>query len=382
MLKPALLALFVVLLWQAGTLRAGEPDLSADQLKEIEQTIKQVQREVLELNKQRSEVSRQLESSELAIATTRRQVANLDQQIAQEQKTLASLRKQEEELKQQRGAQQALLGQYLKAAWISGEGEYLKLLLNQRDPVAHARLTRYYQYFSKARAQHITTFNDTLARLGEVSADLAASTDKLLQQQQRLAAEQQSLLQRQSEREALLARLDTSLSSRGDELNRLEQQRVEIQLVLDELTRSMNELALGKNAQPFAGRKGQLPWPVEGRLLHTFGSRHELGDLTYEGVTIAAAAGTPVKAVHSGRVVYADWLGSSGLLLIIDHGDGYMSLYAHNQELYRPVGTWVESGATIAAVGDTGGQRQPGLYFEIRRDGKAENPVNWCTPRN
>jgi septal ring factor EnvC (AmiA/AmiB activator) len=378
-------SLFVILAAQlclVELVQAGEEDLNAEQLEEIEDSINRVKKEVTDLNQQRGEVREELESSEIAIAATRKQISSLNQQIVGEQKTLASLQEQAAALDQQRKEQQALLGQYMKAAWISGEGEYLKLLLNQRDPAAHARLSRYYAYFSTARAGRIATFNDTLAQLSAVSADLAASTAKLSEQQQALEAQQQTLAGRQTERTALLARLETEVSSRNNRLNQLEQQRVEIQLVLAELRRSMEALALSENAQPFADKKGQLPWPLDGRVLHTFGSKHEFGDLTYEGVTIAAKAGTPIMAIHPGRVVFADWLGSSGLLLIIDHGDGYMSLYAHNQELYKPVGTWVGRGDTIAAVGDSGGQREPGLYFEIRRDGKAENPVNWCIPRN
>ncbi len=124
-----------------------------------------------------------------------------------------------------------------------------------------------------------------------------------------------------------------------------------------------------------------MPWPLEGPHLNRFGERHSLGDLTWEGVTIGASAGENVRAIHQGRVIFADWFTTSGLLLIIDHGDGYMSLYAHNQELYKTVGEWVAAGDVVAAAGNTGGQREPSLYFEIRRNGRAENPVNWCIPR-
>jgi len=188
------------------------------------------------------------------------------------------------------------------------------------------------------------------------------------------------LADKQAKRQTLLANLDADLSVRSNKLNSLEQQRVEIQLLMEELHRRSRE-NLSKT-DPFAAHKGHLPWPLAGKLLHAFGSRYELGDLTYEGIELAAEAGTAIKAIHHGRVVFADWFGNSGLLLIIDHGDGYMSLYAHNAQLNQKLGAFVQRGDVIASVGNTGGQRQTGLYFEIRHEGKAENPVNWCMPRN
>jgi septal ring factor EnvC (AmiA/AmiB activator) len=154
-----------------------------------------------------------------------------------------------------------------------------------------------------------------------------------------------------------------------------------VEALLEELRNSIAELDAGGADTPFAERKGMLPWPTDGKVLYRFGSKHELGDLTRDGITLAAAAGTRVQAVHHGRVVFSDWLGNSGQLLIIDHGDGFMTLYAHNQELLKTEGDWVAAGETIATVGNTGGQRDSALYFEIRRNGKAENPVNWCIAR-
>ena len=161
----------------------------------------------------------------------------------------------------------------------------------------------------------------------------------------------------------------------------MERDKIEIELLLDELQNSLADIPLDAEREPFANRKGQLIWPLNGSLINAFGTKHSLGDLTWEGVTIGATAGADIRAIHHGRVIFADWFNTSGLLLIIDHGDGYMSLYAHNQELFKTVGEWVASGEVIAAAGNTGGQREPSLYFEIRRNGRAENPVNWCIAR-
>src|SRR5690606_140784 len=146
--------------------------------------------------------------------------------------------------------------------------------------------------------------------------------------------------------------------------------------------RSLRNLGLGNQQQPFAELKGQLPWPAQGSLMNSFGSRQSQGDLTWQGGNIRVEAGAQVRAIHHGRVVFADWFGRSGLLLIIDHGDGYMSLYAQNEQLLHGVGDWVGSGEVIATAGNTGGQSETSLYFEIRHQGRSQDPVAWCMARN
>jgi septal ring factor EnvC (AmiA/AmiB activator) len=152
-----------------------------------------------------------------------------------------------------------------------------------------------------------------------------------------------------------------------------------MELLLEELRLSIANISLGSDQQDFATMKGLLPWPVAGRLSNNWGSSYGLGDLNWEGVTVDAREGSEVRAIHHGRVVFSDWFSSSGLLLIIDHGDGYMSLYAQNQALFKEVGEWVNSGETIATVGNTGGKEEYGLYFEIRHNGESEDPSAWCS---
>lgn len=262
---------------------------------------------------------------------------------------------------------------------MNGNQESIKLLLNQTDPGETSRLLRYYQYFGAARAERIREFNTMLQQLAQTRRDIAEGSLALAQQQAELLQRQSELDGHRDERQNKLALLEAELKAGAGKLNDLEQQRVEMQLLLEEL-RSTSKAT--SNGTAFAANKGKLEWPVEGRISHGFGSRYDLGDLSYQGVILAARAGSAVKAVHGGRVVFADWFGNSGLLLIIDHGDGYMSLYAHNQQLFKTVGARVEGGEQIAAVGNTGGQSEYGLYFEIRHEGKAENPAQWCKARN
>jgi septal ring factor EnvC (AmiA/AmiB activator) len=373
-------ALFLLLIGNSSLLRA-QADADAAELERINAAIAKVQQELAGTRSQRSTMATEVEASEKAVLDNQRQIDAVRAELAQQQTALQDLRMRQQQLDTERSMQQEHIAAYVKGAWMAGNEEYLKLVLNQEDPRHSARMVRYYRYFSTARADRIAAFNRTLAELALVETDIDAGTDALEQQQQVLALQQDSLALNQQQRQERLARLDEDLAARDAELQQLEMDKIEIELLLQELQNSLSDIPPVDDQEPFANRKGQLPWPLAGRHINAFGARHELGDLTWEGITIAATTGADIRAIHHGRVVFADWFNTSGLLLIIDHGDGFMSLYAHNQELYKTVGEWVAGGDVIAAAGNTGGQREANLYFEIRRNGRAEDPVNWCTPR-
>jgi len=369
-------SLLLVLCLGSTQIGAASKDASESDLKQLERAITKARKDVAALDSERSALAADVEASEKAIRELQQKTSDLDNQLESEQGSLSALQDKEVSLEQARVEQQQLLAGYLRSAWMNGSEESLKLLLNQQDPAETARLMRYYQYFGAARAQRINDFNTMLQELVQTRADIAAGSTELALQQAELQQRQSELDARRQQRQQQLAGLESQLKAGNSKLNDLEQQRVEMQLLLEELTRSAS-VAAG-SGEAFAGRKGKLAWPAQGKVAHAFGSRYGLGDLNYEGVLLAAPAGSAVQAVHAGRVVFADWFGNSGLLLIIDHGDGYMSLYAHNQQLFQAVGAWVEGGEKIAAVGNTGGQSDNGLYFEIRHNGKAENPSQWC----
>lgn len=380
MRRAGLAALLLLGLLQAGGVPAQQaPD--ERELGRLQQAIADIKEELADTRRERGSVAQQLEELETSISTVQRSLGELNARIAASEQQLGSLQEQAGTLEQQRGAQLDHVRRYLQSAHRAGKASTLRLLLNQDDPVRGSRMLRYYRYLGSARLAHLADFRSTLDSMSEVSTDISATSEDLKAQQAALEAEQARLAQQQQERQALLDELDVNLQTGAAELAALERQRTEIEALLEELRNSIAELDAGGADTPFAERKGQLPWPVEGKVLYSYGSKHALGDLTREGITLGAAAGTPVRAVHHGRVVFSDWLGNSGQLLIIDHGDGFMTLYAHNQDLRKTVGDWVTAGETIATVGNTGGQRDSALYFEIRRNGKAENPVNWCVAR-
>lgn len=183
---------------------------------------------------------------------------------------------------------------------------------------------------------------------------------------------------RQQHRKSTLAKLNTRITRQNLALSQLKEDKAELERILEEVTQALASMKLPGNNQPFASFRGKLSWPVSGKISHRFGSSRVAGKLNWDGVMINAAGGTQVKAIYHGRIVFSDYLRGHGMLLIIDHGDGYMSLYAHNQILYKVAGDWVSEGETIATVGSTGGRSAPGLYFEIRHRGKPDNPAKWC----
>lgn len=377
--------LVVACCFGVGINNAQESSLNApseEALAAIIETIAEVQSEISQRQSERTDVYRELQESEKSLALISGELEQLEITINNFETELAALQSQSDQLQTRKASQQELIGQYLLGAYQNGRQEYFKLLLNQESPALAARTLRYYQFFNEARSNKITAYNLTLDELHEVEVQLLDTTDKLNQQRQSQSRQQASLQDNFKERQALLDELDVLLSDSNQRLAALEAERDEMQLLIEELRRSIANLSLGDQQTAFASLKGKLQWPVIGSQRNRWGSRVGLGDLNWEGITIDAPQGSDVKAVHHGRVVFSDWFSSSGLLLIIDHGGGYMSLYAHNQELFREVGEWVNSGEIIASVGNTGGQEDYGLYFEIRHDGESENPSGWLTARN
>lgn len=350
-------------------------------LNALGRSITRVQEQIEETRQQRSQLETDIETREREIATLLAGIAEVQGQIREAENRLTSLESQAAELNTRRASQQGQIADYLRAAYQSGQEEYLKLLLNQENISQSARILRYYQYFSVARSEKIEEFDAILQEINAISVEILETRQTLQSQQSSLQSRQQQLQQEQEQRQSLMQSLDVQLASSNTELSRLEVQYTEMELLLEELARAIFDLPLGSQAEEFPSLKGALPWPIEGRLLNRFGSTYEGSDLRWEGITIAGTAGADIRAVHRGRVIYADWFSSSGLLLIIDHGGGYMSLYAHNQLLYKAVGDWVLAGEPIAALGNTGGRGEEGVYFEVRYNGDAQDPLSWLRAR-
>jgi septal ring factor EnvC (AmiA/AmiB activator) len=295
---------------------------------------------------------------------------------------VSSLSEKQQALLTIKTEQQYYIKQQIRAAYEIGNQEYLKVLLNQEDPNEIARMLTYYDYFNQARSKQIDFYNFTLLDLNRVTQELSEETLLLESQKRALGTQQKRLASAQKEKKIALKALISQISTTGAALSKKEKDREKLEQVLGKLQESIvNNIGEPQSGKPFAGMQGKLLLPVEGRISHRFGNQRNQGKLDWHGIFIDAAEGKSVYAVQYGRVVFSVWLRGFGLLMIISPGEGYMSLYGHNQALFRETGDWVSADEVIAAVGDSGGQAKTGLYFEIRIDGKPTNPQNWCVAR-
>lgn len=355
---------------------------------EIEARLKALEKEISEYKEtldntqgQKSEIEATLERNEQGINKLINEIDTIEKELDNTNDKVSSLTAKQKELLTVKSEQQYYIEQQIRAAYKIGSQEYLKVLLNQEDPNEIARMLTYYDYFNQARSRQIESYNLTLLDLGRVTQQLAEETGVLESQRRALGEQQKNLANVQKEKQMTLKALISQISTAGSALLKLEQDRGSLEQLLGKLEENLGKLDAPRSAQPFAGMQGKLLLPVSGRISHRFGNQRNQGKLRWHGIFIDAAEGESVHAVHYGRVVFSDWLRGFGLLMIISHGEGYMSLYGHNQALFRKTGDWVSAGEIVAAVGDSGGQDKTGLYFEIRIDGKPNNPQNWCVTR-
>src|SRR5690606_412162 len=272
-------------------------------------------------------------------------------------------------------AERAALAEQVRITYINGRAERLKLLLSQESPADFGRMSVYYDYFNRSRAERIRGVAAELAeleRLGAEAARLAGELDALGRDR---GAELEALDRARAERSAVLDELDAALQAGGGELERLRDEESRLVELVTELGKVMAAFPVNSE-EPFPRLKGRLSWPVAGEIETRFGQRRGAG-VSSTGVLLAADEGSAVRAIYHGRVAFADWLHGLGLLLVVDHGDGYMSRYGHNDALLKEPGDWVRPGEPIAQVGTTGGRQSPALYFEIRHRGEPVDPNAW-----
>jgi septal ring factor EnvC (AmiA/AmiB activator) len=347
-------------------------------LKAVRSQIDKVRAEMERDAGKRDKLTRELEESEKNVAAARDELERLRRDRAERTARRAELaaqrRTEEAALARDRGA---LAGQ-IRAASMIGRQEPIKLLLNQRDPAQTGRVLVYYQYFGRARAAQISAIDAHLAELATLDAGLAAEEERLVTLEQQQQGELAKLQSARERRGRALVALEAESKSRARELARLKDEQSGLEKLVRELRWALERIEKfpTDSKDAFARLRGKLAWPVAGKLLASFGQTRA-GGVKWDGMLVAGEAGTPVHAIYHGRVVYADWLSGLGLLTIIDHGDGYLSLYGHNERLFKAVGERVTAGDVIATVGDSGGRPRPELYFEIRKAGKPIDPRPW-----
>lgn len=347
---------------------------NTSKLNDVQQAIAQQESNIFTANKSRVALENQLKNDDLAIAKAAKSISETDQQLKITNKKIASLSKEKKQLGADKIRQERLLAQQLRSAYTTGQHDYLKLVLNQDESEKIQRTISYYQYLNNARINEINKFQVTITQLMQVATQHQEQVAQLKilkvnQQQQR-----KNLSENKNKRSRTLVALSTKLLSSKQQLAKLKTEEASLTAALQKLTALIRAEV---NLMGLSKLKRQLSWPVKGRILRKFGSRKQ-GYLKWKGVLLGAPIGRQVQTIHNGTILFSDWLKGYGLLTVIDHGNGYMSLYAHNQTLLKSVGDRVETGEPIALVGQSGGQDQAGLYFEIRHQGKAVNPKLWC----
>jgi septal ring factor EnvC (AmiA/AmiB activator) len=349
-------------------------------LDRLHKSIEKVKEHLQSTRYKRSHVVTDLQQLESDISKNAKTLKNTETRVSELDKHLSTLNHELKDLQTSLVSQRQRLGEQIRAAYAIGSQQEIKLLLNQQNPAEMGRVMVYFDYLSRARQQNIGGFLRSIEEKQKLETELAKTQ---AEQQQNLALRRQQrtqLQQQRFKRNGLLARLDAEIRNQEQTLTELESSRNRIENLLMSLGELLADIPQSpSDKEPFHNQKGHLPWPVQGKLLAKFGSAREKGDLKWNGVLISAAYGEPVQAVSHGRVAFSDWLQGFGFITIIDHGDGYMSLYGHNESLFKQAGDWVEAGEVIATVGDSGGQPVPGVYFEIRARGKPVNPGLWCS---
>ena len=352
----------------------------AAKLKKIKQDIIQLEKTIKGSGEKQGSLSHELKESELASAKINHEILALEKKLHNLGKELETLGEEQQSLEKARANQQALISQQMASAYRLGNEESIKLLLNQEDPETVSRTLKYYDYFLRARTEKLTIYRQTLTSLHQVKASIIDKQTLLSASRTNLKKQQKHLEQQQQQRRNVLAKLKQKITNSRQQLNKLNTERSKLESVLKSLEEGIAKLSLPATDKPFKVRKGKLPWPVAGRLSKYYGSTRN-ANIRWNGWLLKAKEGTPVKAIHHGRIIFSDYLRGHGLLIIVDHGDGYMSLYAHNQVLLKETGEWVLPDEAIAKVGNTGGQDDHALYFEIRHNGKPTNPKRWLTKK-
>ncbi|WP_394223070.1 murein hydrolase activator EnvC family protein [Alteromonas gracilis] len=373
-----LVALAILSIGSGAMAQENGANAQKEKLAELQAELR-ARQQVLENNKASAqELENVLKASELEIAKVAKALANTRQALKDVEQEQATLEGEQETLKAAIRKQQSLLSSQLKSAFMAGHYDYAKMLFYQDDARTFERVITYYQYVAKARQKEIDSFKGNVARLEEVNAELDQKAQSLAVLKDEQEGQRAVLITRQDDRKKTLKKINKTIASDNQRIASLQ---ADEKALIDaiEAARIAAERAAREaevRMDGLAKLKGKLTAPVKGRIRKLFGSRRQ-GQVSWKGIVIDGAEGDPVNSIAPGKVLYADWLRGFGLVAIVDHGEGYMSVYGHNQALLKQAGDEVRRGERIALVGRSGGQEYPNLYFEIRHKGKALNPSSW-----
>ncbi|HYN79024.1 MAG TPA: peptidoglycan DD-metalloendopeptidase family protein [Lamprocystis sp. (in: g-proteobacteria)] len=359
-----------------------EPTEEAQQrhLVELERQVQGVGAELAGQNSERQALIAELEAREREVAALAVAGRGLEQEVSEQTRVAQELRARESQEQAALTAETVRLSELLATAYAMGRADGLRMLLNQEDPIRASRVMSYFAYLNRERVRGIQAVEASAARLARLAHEAEQETEQL----RTLAAQQEAARGRleaaKRERADVLKGLEQTIASREQDLASLSRNAENLRLLVEHLRRRAQiQAELQVRRDPFSSRRGRLAWPLlEGRIHADFGTQKPGSDLTWDGCLLAAREGEEVRAVYDGRVIYADWMLGFGLLLVIDHGDGFMSFYGHHQALLKEVGEWVTAAEVIGLSGNSGGRDEPVLYFAIRHNGEPMDPAQWC----
>lgn len=350
------------------------------ELEDVREKISDLKRSMDKRAADRDRITGDLQKAEVQISEKRVRLKELERQKQFSERRKAELEDKLQVRQSELDEESGQLAAQVRAAYTSGNQERIKLLLNQQDPATAGRMMVYYQFLSDYRGDNIEKVKGIIDELATLHQKAADEDNRLAGLARAKYAELMELNKGQERRQELLVALKSKMQQEGNEIEHLAAEEKDLARLIAELTSILSDYPI-RSEEPFSALKGQLTWPIAGRLLHDFGQPRASGHLKWNGVVLAAPRGREVRAVYHGRVVFADWLAGMGLLVIVDHGEGFMTLYGYNETTLKSAGEWVAPGDVIATVGNSGGQQQASLYFEIRQGTRPINPRTWITKR-
>ncbi|MBE0486215.1 peptidoglycan DD-metalloendopeptidase family protein [Marinobacter sp.] len=374
LMRIAAMALALIL---GATLAHAGQDVTPAQVDALKKRIANIDKWLVSAERSRSDLEKQLVANERRISELTRERRNLRAQADEQQQQLTELQKQENELATTLEQQREGLKKQIRAAWMEGDAPALKILLNEIEPGMIARTMTYYEYLSRDTVGRLEAFQASLRELRAARAAVQTSRVELAKTEASLEQRQQQLADTRKEREKTLTALNADIRNRRGERDDLDADRKRLEKLLEEVQQAIASIPAPNESRPFKSLRNNLPWPAKGRVVSNYGAAYAEGKLRRNGIIMNTQEDAEVKAIHYGRVVFANWLRGFGLMTIIDHGDGYLTLYGHSSSLFTAPGDWVAAGETVALAGRTGGTDDPAVYFEVRQNGKPVNPRSW-----
>lgn len=373
-------------------LLAGINNTYAEQREELDNLRKHIsilQKELEKTSESQSEATDELRESERAISNSKRRLAELSMKHRAANQTLEKLQQQTQQMELDMQSQQEMLSKLLYQQYLGGKQEYFMLLLNNHDPDQTAREMRYYEYIARSRSTWLNMLRVNLVQLNNLVHETQQKSEEIAALQEEENEQQKILEKEKLARQQVISQFAQQLKQQRHEIGRLKRDENRLSQLVAKLSKMLsqpkdkgvfNNDKLPDNrfdGNPFEQLKGKLTLPVVGKVINKFGNARPDSTVLWRGLILRAASGQPVKSVAAGRVVFADWLRGFGNLLIVDHGKGYMSLYGNNETLYKQVGDMLRGGDTVAAVGNSGGNEDYGVYFELRHRGEPLDPIKW-----